>query len=92
MLKELGSKTAEKLKQRMAELYAADYLKDIDLLPGPRLHQLKGKRKGQFAVDLAHPFRLIFKPSNKPIPTRKEGGVDLELIDKIEIIVITDYH
>ena len=35
-------------------------LAEIKRLPGLRCHELKGKRKGQYAVDLTGFYRLIF--------------------------------
>lgn len=42
-------------------------------------HQLKGNRKNQFAVDLVHPYRLIFE----------KKGTEIQIANIIEII---DYH
>ena len=91
-VKKLGLKMARKLQQRMMELSAAPFLDDISKLPPPRYHQLKGKRTGQFSVDLDHPYRLIFIPANIPEPETKDGGLDLTKIDSIEIIDIVDTH
>jgi plasmid maintenance system killer protein len=90
--KKLGVKRGNKLKQRIMELAAAETLKDISRLPPARCHELTGNRKGQLSVDLEHPYRLLFVPANNPIPERKEGGLDWEVITKVEIIDITDTH
>lgn len=91
-IKKLGLKMARKLQQRLMELNAAHCLDDISKLPPARCHQLKGNRAGQFSVDLAHPYRLIFIPANDPIPENKDGGLDLSKIDSIEILAIDDTH
>jgi len=92
-VKKLGLKMARKLQQRMMELSAAPCLGDISKLPPPRCHQLKGNRTGQFSVDLEHPYRLIFFPTNDPEPEKKkDGSLDLSKIDTIEIIDIVDTH
>ena len=83
---------ARKLKQRMAELKAAEALSDISHLPPPRCHELTGNRAGQFSVDLEHPYRLLFLPADDPIPYREDGGIDLLLVQEIEIIKIEDTH
>jgi Plasmid maintenance system killer protein len=44
-----------------------------------RCHPLTGDRKGQYAMDLSHPYRLVFK-------------VKQESIEIAEIIEIVDYH
>ena len=91
-VKKLGLKMARKLQQRMMELSAAPCLDDISKLPPSRCRQLKGDRMGQFSIDLAHPYRLIFISANNPEPKTKDGGPELSKIDSIEIIEIVDTH
>lgn len=91
-VKELGHKGGKKLMQRLSELSAAIALSDISYLPPPRLHELSGNRKGQFSVDLDHPYRLLFIPANDLIPMKDDGGMDKEKIVQIEIIEIEDTH
>ncbi len=57
-----------------------------------RRHLLKGNRAGQFAVDLVHPYRLVFKPNHAPVPLREDGGIDTERVTAITIIDVVDYH
>lgn len=90
--KQLGKKGGIKLQQRMMELSAAPNLSDMSRLPPPRCHELKGGKKGQFSVDLAHPYRLLFIVANKPIPKNPDGGFDWACIDEIEIVGIKDTH
>lgn len=60
--------------------------------PPARCHQLDGNRKGQFSVDLEHPYRLIFAPNHNPIPELEDGGINLQAVTKIKIIEIVDTH
>ena len=92
MQKQLGMKCAEKLKQRLMELKAADTLSDISHLPPCSCHELFGNRAGQFSVDLEQPLRLLFIPINDPIPMQDDGGIDRRLVTEIEIFGITDTH
>ena len=92
MLKELGQGRAKKFRQRMVELNAADVLADISHLPPPRLHELSGRQKGWFSVDVAHPYRLLFIPADDPVPTKDDGGIDLKAVESIEIVDIVDTH
>lgn len=92
MRKELGASMSTKLKQRLAELNAATTLEDISHLPPPRLHELKGRRKEQFSVDLEHPYRLLFIVANNIIPKNTSGGIDKSKTTEIEIIEIIDTH
>lgn len=94
MRKAFGKKMAIKLKQRLLELNAADTLADISKLPPPRCHELTGKEKGCFSVDLEHPYRLIFAPvalDNINIHL-DDGGFNLSKITEIEILEIRDTH
>lgn len=50
-----------KIAQRMAELKDADSVEMLVQFSVGRCHSLKGKRNGQYAMDLVHPFRLIFE-------------------------------
>ena len=87
-----GDQNARKLRQRMAELTAAGTLEDIGRLPGPRCHELKGKRKGQLSVDLVHPYRLIFEPDHDPVPTKPGGGLDWSRIARVVVVEVVDTH
>ncbi|WP_286906443.1 hypothetical protein [Clostridium sp. UBA1652] len=86
--KEYGSIMGRKLTQRVMELNRAKNLLDIQKLPAARLHRLDGKRADEYAVDLVHPFRLVFTPL-------VDGGVslnDLQGINIVRIEEVIDYH
>jgi len=89
-IRELGPVCAGKLRQRLAELAAAGALSDISYLPPPRCHELTNR--GAFSVDLAHPYRLLFRPAHDPIPRKTDGGIDLTQVTEVEIISIEDTH
>ncbi len=90
--KKWGRSRGRKIRQRLAELAAADSLADVSRLPPARCHELRGNRKGQFAVDAAGRMRLIFRPDHNPVPRNESGGIDLSKITKIIILEVTDYH
>ena len=92
MVKQLGAKSAGKLKQRLMELGAAVTLADISHLPPARCHELTGKEAGTFSVDLEHPYRLLFISADDPIPLLDGGGIDRKQVKEIEIIGIKDTH
>lgn len=75
----------------MAEFTAAEVLSDISNLPPMRCHELTN-RTGVFSVDLEFPLRLLFIPTEDPIPLKDDGGVDREKVRGIEIIKIEDTH
>ena len=89
---DLGPRCAARLGQRLAELGAAITLEDMQLLPGARCHELTGDRKGQLAVDLVHPLRLVFEPDHDPRPEKADGGLDWSEVTKVVIVEILDYH
>lgn len=87
-----GAENARKIRQRLAELNAAATLADVGRLPPARLHALKGDRRGQFAVDVKHPFRLLFEPAHDPVPLKDDGGLDLGRITRVRVLSIEVYH
>lgn len=90
-LRKLGKKRFEKFKRRLDQLRASTALEDVRNQPG-RFHELVENRKGQWACDLDHPYRLIFVPQENPIPEDDDGGFIWEEILGVEIIEIEDYH
>ena len=82
---------AKVLRNRLAVLSAAPNLAVVPTDKPVRRHLLKGNRAGQFAVDLVHPRRLVFKP-NAPVPRLRDGGIDTERVTAISIIDVVDYH
>lgn len=49
----------ERSRMRLIALETATCIDDMDL-PGFRLHPLKGKRKGSWAVDVSRNWRVVF--------------------------------
>lgn len=92
LIKNFGKEQAKYIKRRMAVLLASPSLSDVPHVPPDRCHQLTGNRKGDFAVDLNHPYRLTFRPVNDPMPLKEDGGFDLIRINKILILEVEDYH
>ena len=89
--KKLGEKRFKKYKQRLDQLKASKNLEDVRFQPG-RFHELTSDRKGQWACDLDHPYRLIFEPQETPIPIDNDGKYIWVEIKGVEIIEIDDYH
>ena len=87
-----GLRMARTIMVRVDALANADSLAEIPHTPPERLHQLEGERHGQYAIDLVHPSRLVFRIANDPIPLRADGGIDLEQVTAIIITEIVDYH
>jgi proteic killer suppression protein len=92
LIREYGTEKSRVIIRRMAMLRAAVNLEQVHHLPPERRHELIGARKGQFAVDLKHPFRLIFTPNHQPVPRKADGGIDLQQVTAITIQSVEDYH
>ena len=87
--RKLGDQRARKLRARLADIEAAD--KVTDLMAG-NPHPLKGDRLGQFAVDLAGGWGLVFDPATDPVLRTSDGSVDWSRVTVVSIKFIGDYH
>ena len=92
MVREFGADSSKKLGMRLQAIEAAESLAHLFTLPQCRCHPLTGDRKGQFAVDLKHPFRLVFEPRHDPMPLADDGGIDLIRVTAVEVLAVEDYH
>ena len=92
MRAKLGDRMAGVLQRRLAQLKAADTLAELAEVPGARCHELAGGRKGQLAVTLVEPKRLLFEPDHDPVPSKPDGGFDWARITRIRVVEIVDYH
>ena len=77
--KTYGKKMAEKIQNRISEIEASITVEIMLQFHIGRCQSLSNNRKGQYAVDLINPYRLVF---------RKIG----DEIQIAEIIEIVDYH
>jgi proteic killer suppression protein len=77
--KRFDKRTVGLIQQRVDEIHAADSVEMLVQFGIGRCHQLVGDRKGQFAMDLVHPQRLVFE-------------VIRDEIQIAEIQEIVDYH
>ena len=59
----IQAKHKKKLRMQLAALDTAHVIEDLDI-PGYRLHSLKGKRKGIWAIDVSGNWRLTFEFKN----------------------------
>ncbi len=87
--KKLGADCARKLRARLDDLDSATAV--AGLIAG-NPHPLKGDRAGQFALDLAGGWRLVFAPANDPCPRRLDGAIDWTAVTLVCIEYIGDYH
>ncbi len=89
--KEYGKNTRY-IMRRMAVLNAAPSLAHVSHRAPERRHELGGQRKGTFAVNIRHPYRLVFKPNHDPVPLKEDKGIDLNKVMAITILGVEDYH
>ncbi|WP_420576869.1 type II toxin-antitoxin system RelE/ParE family toxin [Ekhidna sp.] len=62
----LNQANLKRIRRILFVLNNAKILEDINL-PGWRLHSLKGKMKGHYAVDVSGNFRIIFRFNNSKV-------------------------
>lgn len=77
--KKHGKTMAEKIHLRIKQISAADSVEMLLQYKIGRCHQLKGNRKEQYAMDLVHPYRLVFE----------KKGNEIQIANIMEIV---DYH
>ena len=90
-IRKMGSKRAELYLRRIDDLANAGSFAELEHLPG-RFHPLTQNRKGQWACDLDHPYRLIFEPREVPSSFDIFDKIGWNKIKCVVIIEITDYH
>jgi len=91
LIKTYGKNCARKISSRLDDIHAAVNLEAFKTLPG-RCHELKGNKKRQLSLDLEHPLRLIFEPSNEEVDKKEDGGIDWKLVNAVKIIDVEDTH
>lgn len=77
--KTYGAQMAEKIDMRIGEISAADTVEMMIQFRIGRCHPLTQNRKGQYAMDLVHPYRLVFE----------KNGNEIQITNILEIV---DYH
>lgn len=84
-----GQKCCIKLNQRLSEISACENFEILSKLPNNGFHSLKGDRKGQYALKIEDPMRLIVVPI---IDDEKNYETNFPDIKELIIIEIVDYH
>ena len=77
--KEYGIEMARKIHFRIDQISVAETVDQLVLFHIGRCHALHGDRKGQFAMDLVHPYRLVFAKVHNEVKI-------------VEVQEIVDYH
>lgn len=92
MQRKWGAERAKKVKLRLDQMRAAASLAELMALPQARCHQLVANRDEQFSLDLDGPYRLIVQVDHEPVPRRPDGGIDLNRVERLLVLEITDPH
>lgn len=74
-----GNEMSQKIQMRIDEIRAVDTVEEIIQYRIGRCYPLSNNRKGQYAVDLVHPYRLVFE----------KHGSEVQIAHIMEIV---DYH
>lgn len=77
--KKYGKEMSKKIHMRIDQITAADTVEEMIMYNIGRCHALINNRKGQYAVDLVHPYRLVFE----------KHGSKIQIANIMEIV---DYH
>lgn len=67
-----GERIGIKFVQRIVTLQSARRFEELYTLKSLRVHQLKGGRKGEYAIDLTGNWRLIIEPVDQETVLIKE--------------------
>ena len=90
--RQYGDRMARAIKLRLAVLKHARTLSMVPVTPPDRRHALAGKRKEQYAVNLVHPYRLVFEPNRGAVGIREATDHDTGGVTAITIVEVVDYH
>ena len=80
--KKYGAEMADKIHMRIDQIIAAESVEEMIQFKIGRCHTLSQNRKGQYAVDLVHPYRLIFKKVEE----------EIRIVNVVNVMEIVDYH
>lgn len=78
-IKAYGEDIADKIHQRIGEISSAPSIQFLVANNIGRCHELKGRRRDEFGMDLVHPHRLVIKQ-------------DCNDDSKAVVLSIEDYH
>ena len=88
--KKHGTVRAKRIQQRLKDLGAAESLADMRHLPG-RCHELRGNLTSHLSLDLDHPYRLLFRPTEDTEPG-PGGGLDWSKVRAVTVVSVADTH
>ncbi len=81
-----GPYNAGKIRQRLAELHAAETLSDVSTLPAIQRALTSVNGNGPLAVEITPQCRLVFEPVYQPLPQEAEARTDFARVTKVRIL------
>lgn len=85
-----GEKRARTIIRRINEIQSAESIADLNHAPPTRCHILEPRHKGVYAVDVVHPFRLLFQAISEDGALL--GNVNPSQVTRVRILEVRDYH
>jgi proteic killer suppression protein len=85
-----GAQRGRTVIRRLNEIQSAECVADLGHTPPTRRHLLEPNHEGKYAVDVIHPFRLVFQAisaEGEPL-----GNVDPTQVTRVRILEVEDYH
>jgi proteic killer suppression protein len=87
--RELGFKVAKKLRERIADIRAAENV--TDLVAG-RPREIEGGRLPNYSINLADGYRIVLCPNHNEIPLTKSRRIDWSKVSRVRIHKIEVAH
>jgi proteic killer suppression protein len=91
-VREHGYENAKKIKQCFSLIASSPNLQSFFNEHFCRCHLLRGDLKDCYGLDIKHPFRIVIKPTNAPIPLKANNEIDTLQVTEVEVVLIGDYH
>lgn len=88
--REWGDKRARTIIRRINEILGAECIADLNYAPPTRCHLLEPRNKGVYAVDVVHPFRLLFQAISEDGASL--GNANPSQVARVRILEVNDYH
>jgi plasmid maintenance system killer protein len=83
---------AKKVSDRLDEITSSPNLSVLMQIPAANCHPLKADMAGEWALDISGNWRIIFEIDDDPIPKKEDGSIETNLVTKVKINEIDDYH
>lgn len=90
--KAYGADNAARIRRRLFVLEAVECLGHVPRVRPERCHPLDGRLDGCFAVDVLHPFRIVFAPADANGRRKSLNARAWQKATAVTILDVLDYH